>query len=237
MARTAHVQLVHATDVVSWKDAQRVTRALRTQAREHFAPVYGLCAEVELVPRGREDAAAWQIAIVADARCAEDDGWHELTAAGRPLGKVLAKKVLAETGGWSSTASHELLEMLADPDMSLTVVAYDGGRSHLYAYEIRYSVQDDAHAYFIDRVRVSDFVYPAWFESFHARGDARFDHRGHCVRPLQILSGGYASVTRAHWQRGWRDVGPSRGKPGRSHGTRRGRRRGDRASWRTSRET
>ena len=95
-------------------------------------------------------------------------------------------------------------------------------------------MQDDVHAYFIDRVRVSDFLYPTWFESFRARGEAPFDHRGHCVRPLQVLSGGYASVTHTHWQRGWRDVGPSRGKPGPSHGTRRGRRRADRASWRRS---
>jgi hypothetical protein len=234
MVRTAHVQLVLATDVVSWKDASRVTRALRKQARDHFAPVYGLCAEVELVPRGRQDPSAWQIAVVDDARSADDDGWHELTAGGRPLGKVLAGQVLRETGGWSSTASHELLELLADPDMSLTVVAYDRRGSHLYAYEICDPVQDDRHGYFIDRERVSNFVYPAWFESFHARGAARFDHRGACDRPLQVVSGGYASVTHAHWERGWRDVGPSRGKPGRSHGTRRGRRRAARASWRRS---
>jgi hypothetical protein len=234
VARTAHVQLVLSTDAVAWKDAQRVARALRKQARDHFAPVYGLSAEVELVPRGRQDPAAWQIAIADDARTAQDQGWHELTAGGRPLGKVLARQVIDETGGWSTTASHELLEMLADPDMSLGVVAYGRGGSRLYAYEICDPVQDDAHGYLLDGVRVSDFVYPAWFESFHARGSTRFDHRGLCEQPFHVLPGGYASVTRTHWQRGWRDIGPPRGKPGRAHGTRRGRRRTARASWRTS---
>ena len=189
---------------------------------------------MELVPRGREDEGAWQIAIVGDARSADDEGWHELTAGGRPLGKVLARQAIEDTGGWSSTASHELLELLADPDMSLTVVACDGGRTRLVAYEICDPVQDDRYGYFIDRMRVSDFVYPAWFESFHPRGEARFDHRGACARPLQILPGGYASVTHSDWERGWRDLGPSRGKPGKSRGSRRGRRRVARASWRKS---
>lgn len=143
MPRTAHVQLVHATGVVSWKDAVRVTAALRKQVHGHFAPVYGIHADVELVPRGRQDPAAWQIALVDDTRAAEDDGWHELTSAGRPLGRVLTKRAIEQTGGWSSTASHELLELLADPDLSLAVVAYDRGGSRLYAYEVCDPVQDD----------------------------------------------------------------------------------------------
>jgi hypothetical protein len=228
------VQLIHASDAVSWNDVRRVAAAIQRQVREHFGPVYGVDATVEAVPHGRHDPRAWQVAIVGDSASAADDGWHELTAWGQPLGKVLAKKVIAETGGWSSTASHEVLELLADPDMSLSVLVYGERGSHLYAYEICDPVQDDRYGYAIDRVRVSDFVYPAWFESFRARGSARFDHTGACDRPLQILSGGYATVTHAHWERGWRDEGPARGKLGRSFGSRRARRTVPRDAWRKS---
>ena len=64
--RTAHVQLVHDSTVVSFADARRVVRALRTQVRRDFAPVFGVQADVELVRRGEQDRRAWQIAIVDD---------------------------------------------------------------------------------------------------------------------------------------------------------------------------
>jgi hypothetical protein len=232
--RAAHVQFVHDSTVVSWKDARRVTAALARQVRDHFGPAYGVSARVELVERGRQDPTAWQIALVDDAPSAEDDGWHELTARGQPLGKVLLKKVIAETGGWSSTASHELLELLADPGMSLSVLVYGARGSHFFAYEVCDPVQDDRFSYFVDRVRVSDFVYPAWFESFREHGSTRFDHVGACTRPLQILPGGYASVAHANWARGWRDDGPTRGRIGRPRGTRRARRIAPRDEWRKS---
>ena len=42
-------------------------------------------------------------------------GYHELTSAGAPLGKVFAKLDLDSGTSWTVTLSHELLEMLADP--------------------------------------------------------------------------------------------------------------------------
>lgn len=232
-----HVQLVHATTLVSWDDAKRVTAALQRQVRDDFGPEYGVRADVELVPRGREHGDAWQIALVDSASSADDDGWHELTAHGQPLGKVFVRKVLRESGGWSSSASHELLELLADPDMNTTVVAWGKRGSHLYAYEVCDPVQDDRSGYEIGGVLVSDFVLPSWFEAFHRRGSVAFDHVGHCDRPLQVLPGGYAQVTHADWVRGWRDVGPSRGRRGQARGSRRGRRRSERGQWRKSKRS
>ena len=231
--RTAHVQLVHDSTVVSFADARRVVRALRTQVRRDFAPVFGVQADVELVRRGEQDRRAWQIAIVDDEGSAEEQGWHELTAAGLPLGKVLARRALAESGGWTTTASHELLEMLADPTMALAVVVWSDRGSRLYAYEVCDPVQDDRFAYAIEGVAVSNFVYPEWFEPFRRRGEVDFDHRGACSGPLHVLPGGYASVTHTQWQRGWRDLGPSRGKPGASRGSRKLRRRRT-TTWRAS---
>jgi len=231
-----HVQLVHACSpsVVPWRDARRVARALQRQVREHFGPPYGVEATVEAVPRGRHDARAWQVVLADDAEGAAADGWHELTAHGLPLGKVYAKDVIAECGGWSSTASHEVLELLADPDMSLAVLVYGPRGSRLFAYEVCDPVQDDRYAYSIGGVRVSDFVYPTWFESFRAVRSARFDYAGVCDRPLQVLAGGYAQVTHAHYERGWRDEGPARGKRGPARGSRRARRRTARSTWRVS---
>ena len=232
--REAHVQIVNDSDVVSAADARRVVRALRQQAREHFAPAWGIHAEVELATRPRIAPDAWVIAIVDDAAKGDYYGWHELSAAGKPLGKVYAADAIRDTGGWSSTASHELLELLADPDMAVTVLDSSDRAARLYAYEICDPVQDDRWSYSIGGVRVSDFVLPTWFEPFHRRRSVRFDHTGKVTRPFQILAGGYATVDHVTGTRGWHDLGPSRGKIGRSRGSRHGRRRLARAEWRRS---
>jgi hypothetical protein len=232
--REAHVQFVHDADAVSEADARRVVRAIGKQARAHFAPAWGIRAHVELVPRKRVDAAAWIIAIVDDARSGDFLGWHELTARGFPLGKVYAGDTIRQGGSWSVTASHELLEMLVDPEMSMTVLDSTENANRLFAYEICDPVQDDRWGYLIDGVRVSDFVLPTWFESFHHPRGVRFDHRRAVVRPLQILAGGYASVDHVDGSRGWRDVGPSRGKAGPTRGSRHARRMLAREAWRPS---
>jgi hypothetical protein len=232
--RTAHVQVVNASTAVTRSDARRVVRGLRAQARKDFRAAWGVDADVELVERGRHDTRAWLLTIVDGWKEAEDDGWHELTSHGQPLGKVYAGKAILEDGGWSTAASHELLEMLADPDISLAALVHGEGWTRLYAYEVCDPVQDDRWSYEVAGVRVSDFVLPSWFESFRAPRSTRFDHVGACVRPLQVLAGGYATICHADWQRGWHDLGPSRGKRGRSRGSRRSR-RDQRAGWRRSR--
>jgi hypothetical protein len=232
--REAHVQFVNDSDAVSDAAARRIVRALGRQAREHFAPAWGIRAEVELVPRHRVAAGAWVIAIVDSARSGDALGWHELTAAGLPLGKVYAVDSSRADGSWSITASHELLELLADPDMTMTVLDDSGRARRLYAYEVCDPVQDDRFAYALDGVRVSDFVLPAWFESFHRPRSVRFDHAGACTRPLQVTAGGYASVYHVDGVRGWRDLGPSRGATGHARGSRHRKRRLTRQRWRLS---
>jgi len=40
------------------------------------------------------------------------------------------------------------------------------------------------------RARLSDFVYPSWFESFRAEGSTQFDRMNKIQAPLQLLAGG-----------------------------------------------
>lgn len=54
-----------------------------------------------------------------------------------PLGKVFAGTDLKYGYTWSVTASHELLEMLADPNINLTVLLQNSETAGtLYAYEV-----------------------------------------------------------------------------------------------------
>ena len=42
-------------------------------------------------------------------------GYHDLTSAGLPMGKVFARTDLQNNLSWTVTVSHELLEILGDP--------------------------------------------------------------------------------------------------------------------------
>src|SRR5215467_2400669 len=90
----------------------------------------------------------------------------------------------------SVTLSHEVLEMLGDTDINLMVQKGPRG----YAYEVCDAVEDDSLGYDINGVRVSDFVYPQYFETFWHKGATKFDHLGHLSGPLPSLThGGYMS--------------------------------------------
>src|SRR5262249_54758354 len=49
----------------------------------------------------------------------------------------------------------------------------------------------EQYAYKINGVLVSDFVLPAWFESFRKQRSAPFDYCGYISEPFQVLPGAY----------------------------------------------
>ncbi|HEY7375279.1 MAG TPA: hypothetical protein VIF57_24175, partial [Polyangia bacterium] len=94
-------------------------------------------------------------------------------------------------GLWTVTFSHELLEMLADPNINLC--AFDEANRRLYAYEVCDAVEADQLGYKIGSVTVSDFVLPGWFEPTHVAKNERFAFKSKVAKPFQLLHGGYIS--------------------------------------------
>ena len=112
-----------------------------------------------------------------------------------PLGKVFVKTARDAGVEWTVTASHELMELLADPSINLSVCTTENSRLMLYAYEICDPCQADEFGCAIDGVTVSDFLFPTWFETFHrSGGPVPFDYCGRIGAPFVLLPGGYASV-------------------------------------------
>ena len=63
-------------------------------------------------------------------------GYHDMTSEGLPLGKVFGTTNLKFGTNWTVTASHELLEMLGDPSINLTVfIQSNSAAGRLYAYD------------------------------------------------------------------------------------------------------
>jgi hypothetical protein len=193
------IAVINATSddsVLTDAEVQAVVPALQQQVTADFAPVWGTNADLAFVPRGGQPpAGAWWLSLLDNSDQANALGYHDLTSEGLPLGKVF---VLSDKQGgfqWTVTASHELLEMLGDPDINLWAFPHPDARAdRLYAYEDCDPCEADGLGYRIDGTLVSDFVYPAWFESFRRPGSTQFDKQGHITQPFQILAGGYALV-------------------------------------------
>lgn len=205
------IAIVNETTVLIDGEVPAVVNALQRQVHEHFAAVWGIDADLTFVPKGSTPfKGAWWLVLLDNSDQAGALGYHDLTPEGMPMGKVFVKTDMDYQQQWSVTASHELLEMLGDPDVNLTVFVQPGATSGtLYAYEVCDACEADELGYPIDGVQVSDFVYPSWFESFWQPGATQFDYRGHINQPLQILQGGYIGAFDVTTGTGWHQLQPN----------------------------
>jgi hypothetical protein len=242
------VSVFNDSTVVTDADAQRVAAALQKQVSEHFAPAWGVDATIVFTPKGQEPpAGSWWLAVLDDSDQAGALGYHDTTDQGLPMGKVFAKSDLDNHLSWSVTASHELLEMLADPDANRATFIQDGPKTgRLYAYEVCDACEDDQYAYAIDGVSVSDFVLRAYFEPgvVSKTKGIKLDYCGHLTGPVPtLLSGGYIGEFDVTRGTGWTQItAATEGQPHRGHlrmpipGGRTERRRRTRAQWKHSNE-
>lgn len=202
------IVVVNESTVLTDADVQHAVVALSTQVGRDWAPAWGSGATVSFMPKSQQPGATdWVLGILDDSDQAGALGYHDVTDTGMPLGKAFAKIDMAHNLSWTVTISHELLEMLGDPDINLTMLdQLDTRHAALYAYEVCDAVEDDQFGYMIGDVRVSDFVYPAYFQTFQPTS-ARFDHVGHLHAPVpHMLTGGYMSVLNLHDGKGWTQI-------------------------------
>ncbi len=235
------IAVINASTAVSDDEVRAAAAALQIQVRRDFAPVWGIDADLTVVPRGgTPGAGAWWLVILDTSDSAGALGYHDLTPEGLPLAKVFAQSALKLGYQWTVTASHELLEMLADPDVVLTAfVEATRSTGTLYAYEVCDACEADQFGYAIQGTQVSDFVHPAWFESFRQPGSTQFDHESRIRQPFGLLAGGYIGVYDVKAGGGWRQLtaepgaDPYRARP--RAGSRTERRRTPRVEWIRSR--
>ncbi len=235
-----NVAIVNASTILQDNDLKALVPALQKQVSEDFASNWGIDAKLLLVPGSFSSGVvppsavpkgSWVLAMLDNADQANALGYHDITPDGLPLGKVFVKTAMADNQKWSVTASHELLEMLGDPDINLTAFVEDTHGGVLYAYETCDAVE--AIEYDIDGISVSDFVYPAWFESF--RKDGPFDFKEQLGRPFELAAGGYIGIYRVTDGAGWQQLtARSEDRHPRNRprvGSRRERRRTPRSHW------
>jgi len=233
------IAVINASTVLTDAQIQSVIDPLQTQVHRDFAPVWGVDADLTFVPTGgTPDPGTWWLTILDTSDQAGALGYHDVTDQGLPAGKVFAKSDVDLGNSWSVTISHELLEMLGDPEINLTVfVQPDQNSGTLYAYEVCDACEDDQFGYLINGTLVSDFVYPSWFQPSLGAG-TQFDFQNKITAPLQLLTGGYIGFFNVNNGTGWQQK-TAQGDPysweDRARvGSRRERRRIPRNHWVTS---
>src|SRR4051794_10131121 len=209
---TINLALVSEVEGHDPSDVSRVAAALQRQATRDFLPTWSVRATVDAFPR-LEDVPIgyWPMTIVPDVKDAA--GIHP-----DPDGQRFA--LIEMSDSWSLTASHEMLEMLADP-FGNRVVAGRSPKRGQGRVEFLVEVCDPSEAaefgYTVNDVLVSDFYTARYFDpAFDTQ--ARYSFTGAITKPRQVLRGGYLSwhdpVSNHWWQQTWtgprkefRDVG------------------------------
>jgi hypothetical protein len=182
----AVVSLVEGHDP---SDVARVAAALQRQATRDFAPVWDVSATVDAFPTLDDvPVGYWPVIVEVNIDTEGAAGVHE-DKDGQPFALVQM------SNSWSLTASHEMLEMLADP-FGRRLIAAPSPDPRQGRVEILVEVADpceaDQFAYTVNDVLVSDFYTPHFFDPVAAPG-VRYDFTGAITEPRQVLRGGYVS--------------------------------------------
>jgi hypothetical protein len=191
------IAICNASSVVTNSEIKAMSDAVQMQIYRDFAPEWGVDAELTCIRQGeRPDETMWWLIILDDSDQAGALGYHDMTSAGLPLGKIFAKSDLDSDYQVSVSLSHALLEMLADPAINLLVQL---NTTQFYAYEVCNPVV--GMSYKVNDIEVSDFVLPAYFELFLKKG--RFDFMGLLEAPLPTMASGgyllYFDVSNGQW--------------------------------------
>jgi hypothetical protein len=195
------IALVSRTKQVECRQLNIVAAALQKQAIRDFEPLWHIPATVDAFETlGDVPLGYWPVIVVDDVRGAA--GVH-LDRNGQPFALV------EYDDGWALTASHETLEMLADP-WGNRLIAGNSPKPSQGRVEFLVEVADPPEAaafgYTVNGILLSDFLTPEFWDPVAIPG-LRYSFRNSIPGPRQILDGGYISwhdpVTDHWWQQVW----------------------------------
>jgi hypothetical protein len=198
-----HVALVSDDSEISLSDLTTVAAALQKQVARDFGPIWNVRANVGAFAK-LEDMPLdyWPIIIRSKLDRAGAAGYHE-DDLGEPCSLVLL------TDDWSVTASHEMLEMLADPWGRHLVAGpspQDPDRRVKFLVEVCDPCSNES--YQVDGIAVSDFYTPNYFDPV-STSQVRYSFNGTLTAPRQVLEGGYLAwhdpASNTWWHRSWFD--------------------------------
>lgn len=195
MPITWAVAVANRSTVLSDDQIKLALPAMQHQANYHFAPFFHTGARLfftdnpDSIPQGMA-----RMEVLDDSDMAGALGYHDLTDAGTPDALVFAATDQQYGLSWTVTFTHELLELLGDAWINM---AAQFSATQFYAAEVCDAVEADEYGYEITYgknppVLCTDFILPKWYMPGSVTN--KYDYRGHCSGPGEILPGGYMSI-------------------------------------------
>jgi len=202
MALSQQVALVPEGVPIKPSELTRVASALSKQVARDFGPIWDIHANIDPFTT-LDDVPSDYWPIIITSKVEDAAGFHD-DEHGQPFALV------EFSADWSLTASHECLEMLADPfgrrlragnTPKQAVKLGLPDRRVRFLVEVCDPSEGTAFAYHVNGVLVSDFYTPDYFDPTTV-SSVRYSFTGAIKEPRSILDDGYISwhdsVT-GHW--------------------------------------
>ncbi|MBI1349283.1 hypothetical protein GC163_23685 [bacterium] len=181
--------VVSQTKSLKLSEVVKVSAALQKQVSRDFGPIWSVNSTVDAFDRLEDVPIGYWPVIVSD-------NIHQPGAAGVHMdkdGQPFALVQMSEE--WALTASHEVLEMLADPFGNRLIAGQSPDKTQ-GRVEFLVEVCDPSEArefgYTLNGILLSDFYTPKYFDPVVAAG-VRYSFTGAITKPRQVLKGGYLS--------------------------------------------
>jgi hypothetical protein len=189
------IAVLNKSSIISNEDVKLMTLGVAKQAREQAAPVWDL-KPPKVVYRDSEEVTepgAFKVVIFDDADLAGALGYHSDGPDGLPYGRVFVKITQKHNLSVSGVLSHEVLEIMMDPQANYWADNWNEGLS--YALEVADPVESDYYKVSVEggEVEVSNFVLPGWFDP-HPPAGSKFDWLGKLSKPFTMTDGGYVII-------------------------------------------
>jgi len=204
--------IMNPLGIVADDEAQAFRDALNEQINWHVAPAWDLPgADIVLVEDKTLNlstcAPDWEpLVLLNDTDTNGVLGYHyDLTAHGKPAGKIFVGTARMYGEAWTSVGSHEGVEQFVDPLCNSIAAVTFKGKSVFTLREPCDAVE--AQTYDIKGVTMSNFQLPAFFDTVtpHAAG-TKFDYLGNVKAPMEVPEGGYLSIRDPAAGTGWSQV-------------------------------
>lgn len=182
-------------------DLYIVANAIQRQVTEHFAPVWGATAIVAAFPSSESVPEGYAtVAVTRQSLPLGRGGFHYPDGGAGAL-------VHYDANRWTINVSHEVLEMVADPlgvryvfgpsladkhpNTAENPARDETGKQGLVEYLLEVCDPVEGNDYVIDGVKVSDFVFPAFYVASSA--NERYSFTYEAETPFALTDGGYIS--------------------------------------------
>jgi hypothetical protein len=187
--------IVNASPLLMDEQARAYVPALQRQVDRDFLSAWGACATAVQISFASAtdiphlDPSSWPIFLNRHSNDPGALGWHDMQD-GRIFSRVFVGDCMSAGLDWGATLSHELLELILDPDVKRVWRMPDG---RLAALEACDAVESDDQSYpSLAGLHVSNFVLPAYFST----GAGPWDFGRRLTGPCPTLTpGGYMSVS------------------------------------------